>query len=591
MRGNDAVGATSREQLLALAQRRGQAEKTLALFVSEAATAVRNGSAKTTPLPALVLLNAAVVRRLASWTQALSAERDHKRQRVSSSEKQDVLFAAKMAQRAVKAYASTTAAAVKEEELKDLVAAMDLACVALYVVCALEHAVQLGDMVVDNLLYQVAKKYAEIPSRREAAICVAASVHVRLWNAQAKLYRETITKSQLMASLYLQEEADSKIAATVQQKLELLAEFPRPRSCHTAQFARLLLGHTNVCITLLTAAKRHEAILLVVGTTLSPWIAHLQKLPGENSKFASLFSDRAFRILWKCAAATDSTGQKSPESASAALRFRSTALTFLLKCSNYTSSYFIQQVHRVGVQHERASRRSQLGLKELYAFYTCSANALTQTIPNSPHTYSSDALQWEYIQWLEHFALICEASGMHLKGAMILKSAVQYVQLFGSIGEPIQLCLLFSVVGDLFSAASSEKREKWPTESSKSPFDRRLEYDSGRIIGDLIHRASSGTLLNQCEKAARVYLKKLEALTPYRFASLAAQDLAIFVPFLTRCLKRGSTKIFNYAISVQHSSKYQLYTQIVASFGEMCKAVQGLRAASVIKDRNIIARW
>uniref|UniRef100_H3HD97 Uncharacterized protein n=1 Tax=Phytophthora ramorum TaxID=164328 RepID=H3HD97_PHYRM len=164
MRGNDAVGATSREQLLALAQRRGQAEKTLALFVSEAATAVRNGSAKTTPLPALVLLNAAVVRRLASWTQALSAERDHKRQRVSSSEKQDVLFAAKMAQRAVKAYASTTAAAVKEEELKDLVAAMDLACVALYVVCALEHAVQLGDMVVDNLLYQVAKKYAEIPS-------------------------------------------------------------------------------------------------------------------------------------------------------------------------------------------------------------------------------------------------------------------------------------------------------------------------------------------------------------------------------------------------------------------------------------------
>ncbi|GMF29843.1 unnamed protein product [Phytophthora lilii] len=51
-----------------------------------------------------------------------------------------------------------------DAELLDLVAALDLACVALYVVCALEHTVRLGDLVVDNLLYQVAKKYAEIPA-------------------------------------------------------------------------------------------------------------------------------------------------------------------------------------------------------------------------------------------------------------------------------------------------------------------------------------------------------------------------------------------------------------------------------------------
>ena len=50
-----------------------------------------------------------------------------------------------------------------ETELDDIVAAMDLACVALYVVCVLEHTVRLGDLVVDNLLYQVAKKYAELP--------------------------------------------------------------------------------------------------------------------------------------------------------------------------------------------------------------------------------------------------------------------------------------------------------------------------------------------------------------------------------------------------------------------------------------------
>jgi len=48
-------------------------------------------------------------------------------------------------------------------ELADLEAGLDLACIALYVVCALENTVRLGDLVVDNLLYQVAKKYAEIP--------------------------------------------------------------------------------------------------------------------------------------------------------------------------------------------------------------------------------------------------------------------------------------------------------------------------------------------------------------------------------------------------------------------------------------------
>ena len=54
--------------------------------------------------------------------------------------------------------------AVKDKE--DLVAALDLSCVALYVVCALAHIVRLGDLVVENLLYQVAKKYAEISNVR-----------------------------------------------------------------------------------------------------------------------------------------------------------------------------------------------------------------------------------------------------------------------------------------------------------------------------------------------------------------------------------------------------------------------------------------
>jgi len=83
---------------------------------------------------------------------------------------------------------------------------------------------------------------------------------------------------------------------------------------------------------------------VVAEATLSPWIDHLQTIPGDNSKLVSSFSDRTFRILWKCAAALDSAGQKSSEAISAALWFRSPALAFMLKCSNYTSTYYIQQV-------------------------------------------------------------------------------------------------------------------------------------------------------------------------------------------------------------------------------------------------------
>lgn len=40
--------------------------------------------------------------------------------------------------------------------------AMDLACAALHVASNLERDARLGDLVLDNLLYQLAKKYSEI---------------------------------------------------------------------------------------------------------------------------------------------------------------------------------------------------------------------------------------------------------------------------------------------------------------------------------------------------------------------------------------------------------------------------------------------
>lgn len=108
---------------------------------------------------------------------------------------------------------------------------------------------------------------------RESAYCVATSVHVRLWNAHTKLCNEfsddATRKSQLMVSL--QNEVNIDAATRVAKNLELLAEFPRPSSCHTAQFVRLLLGHTNTCITLLTAVQNHEVQYFIDEISCSPF--------------------------------------------------------------------------------------------------------------------------------------------------------------------------------------------------------------------------------------------------------------------------------------------------------------------------------
>jgi hypothetical protein len=186
-------------------------------------------------------------------------------------------------------------------------------------------------------------------------------------------------------------------------------------------------------------------------------------------------------------------------------------------------------------------------------------------MPSFFFAWQSNSLQWEYIQWLEHFALIFEVTGMHLKSAMILDIGVQYVQSFGSSGESVHSCLLLSIAGTLFAAAGSEKREAWSfsQDGSTSTFVERLESDSSRIIRDLVHSTTIDQLADQCEKGARVYLKKLEGLSPISFAPSSTQLHPGFIPFLMRCLKRSSTKVFNYTISVQHSAKYQLYHQVV----------------------------
>ena len=106
---------------------------------------------------------------------------------------------------------------------------------------------------------------------REVASCVAACVHVRLWNEHTKLCGESseidAATSNLMA--HLQDEVKIDFAAVIAKKLALVAEFPRPTSFHTAHYARLLLGHTSLCVTLLAAAENYWVRRLWISLLLS----------------------------------------------------------------------------------------------------------------------------------------------------------------------------------------------------------------------------------------------------------------------------------------------------------------------------------
>lgn len=95
---------------------------------------------------------------------------------------------------------------------------------------------------------------------RESAICVVACVHIRLWGEHIKLCKKLVDddkeKSQVMQCLH--DAVSTDVMTRVIKKLELLAEFPRPESFHSAHFSRLLLGHTNVCVTLLVADQNYD---------------------------------------------------------------------------------------------------------------------------------------------------------------------------------------------------------------------------------------------------------------------------------------------------------------------------------------------
>jgi hypothetical protein len=69
-------------------------------------------------------------------------------------------------QSVIKLYIGGGADTTTAPDSGDLACALDLATLALSVACQFESLVKLGDFVLENMLYQVAKKLGETPQVR-----------------------------------------------------------------------------------------------------------------------------------------------------------------------------------------------------------------------------------------------------------------------------------------------------------------------------------------------------------------------------------------------------------------------------------------
>lgn len=198
------LDADAQTQLLAIATAKGRGAQLYARFTPLVADLLaRSSSSKATTTAenntTLALLQSAFGARLESRVKAglcTLASQTKKREPAATLaadvQRQYAAFAAKLAQSVIKAYAAVavaqgaTDADKKTSECRDaqwkavcvlvtnlyacadqdLFVAMETATSALFVVLKFEGALKLGDLVLDNMLYQVAKKYAELPQVR-----------------------------------------------------------------------------------------------------------------------------------------------------------------------------------------------------------------------------------------------------------------------------------------------------------------------------------------------------------------------------------------------------------------------------------------
>uniref|UniRef100_K3WBB4 Uncharacterized protein n=1 Tax=Globisporangium ultimum (strain ATCC 200006 / CBS 805.95 / DAOM BR144) TaxID=431595 RepID=K3WBB4_GLOUD len=160
----------AQKQVLALAAAKGNGTQLYARFMPVAAELLtaRGASDDTREL-----LHSAVKTRLDARAKAglISTKKKDKRHDATpiskDMQKQYAVFAAKLAQSVIKTYAAVVVSQgtteVDKKNNQDILAALDVAAAALYIVYSFESVLRLGDLVLDNMLYQVSKKYAGMP--------------------------------------------------------------------------------------------------------------------------------------------------------------------------------------------------------------------------------------------------------------------------------------------------------------------------------------------------------------------------------------------------------------------------------------------
>lgn len=189
------MDTVAQEQLLAAAATAGRASQLFARLAPLVAGLTPRSSQA--PLsPQLALLQKAFSVRLEARVHAgLCAPLAP----VTGGERQSAALAAKVAQRVIRTYAAVAtgatdsdrkqsafayvgevaqcvcvvtvgavavAALVGVDADEDVLVAIDAAAAALFVVVTFERSLKLDELVVDNMLYQVAKKYTELPQVR-----------------------------------------------------------------------------------------------------------------------------------------------------------------------------------------------------------------------------------------------------------------------------------------------------------------------------------------------------------------------------------------------------------------------------------------
>lgn len=156
---------------------------------------------------------------------------------------------------------------------------------------------------------------------------------------------------------------------------------------------------------------------------------------------------------------------------------------------------------------------------------------------------------------------MCENAQAAIDSAVLLESAVHYVWRLGELGQVIGRCMCCVIASALLDLAT-QTHDKPATSAECVKCDERLQQIASKVFGKLMKPASdSAALSHHWEKAARVFLKKT-SVAEERALDGASSQLQQLVPFVTRCLKRGSVKLYSFATAGNSSVRSQLQAQI-----------------------------